>query len=228
MRLRRKPWARPELAECSFFVDDPTNCKNHWQQEFGNCNPIMMELGCGKGGFIARLASENIDTNYLAIDLKSEVLVLAKRKAEKLYTERNISPMANLRLMSQDIERLDMILGKEDRVERIYINFCNPWPKDRHAKHRLTHTRQLVLYSNFLTVGGELWFKTDDTPLFEDTLEYTKEAGYEIEYITHDLHSSGFSQNIVTEHEEMFSSQGIPIKFLIAVNKNKNTSEDTE
>lgn len=228
MRLRRKPWARPELAECSFFVDDPTNCKNRWQQEFGNCNPIMMELGCGKGGFIARMASENTDINYLAIDLKSEVLVLAKRKVEKLYTERNISPMANLRLMSQDIERLDMILGGEDRVERIYINFCNPWPKDRHAKHRLTHTRQLVLYSNFLPVGGELWFKTDDMPLFEDTLEYTKEAGYEIKYITRDLHSSGFSQNIITEHEEMFSSQGIPIKFLIAVNKNINTLEGAE
>lgn len=216
MRLRRKPWARPELAESSFFVDDPQPIKNHWQQEFGNANPIQLELGCGKGRFIAQLGCANPGTNYMAVDLKSEVLGLAKRKAEELYSATNALPSANLRLMSYDIERIDDIIGAQDRIERIYINFCNPWVKPRHAKHRLTHTRQLIKYKAFLSQNCELWFKTDDLPLFEDTLVYIEEAGYTVRYCTYDLHNSGFEDNVTTEHEDMFAEQGIAIKFLIA------------
>ena len=232
MRLRRKPWARPELAACDFFADDPTLYKNRWQQVFGNPNPIHLELGCGKGVFIASLASDHPEINYLAVDLKSEVLALARRKVQEVYAARGLDPCANLRLMSQDIERLWMMLGPQDRIGRIYINFCNPWPKPRHAKHRLTHTRQLLAYRQFLEPAGEIWFKTDDNPLFEDSLLYFKEAGYTLKLLTRDLHGSGFAPNYVTEHEAMFSAQGIPIKFLIAVPKageagyeNKKTGE---
>ncbi|MEG1777574.1 MAG: tRNA (guanosine(46)-N7)-methyltransferase TrmB, partial [Angelakisella sp.] len=204
MRLRRKPWARPELSACDFFVDEPLMLKNHWRQEFGNQNPIQLELGCGKGRFIARQGCAHLDINYMGVDLKSEVLGLAKRKVERLYKVTNTAPSNNLRLMSYDIERIDNIIGEQDRIERIYINFCNPWFKERHAKHRLTHTRQLLKYKTFLTDGGELWFKTDDLPLFEDTLLYMEEAGYEVRYCTYDLHKSDFTQNVTTEHEDMF------------------------
>lgn len=216
MRLRRKPWARPELAVSNFFVDEPLQKKNCWQQEFANENPIQMELGCGKGGFIARLGCANTGINYIAVDLKSEVLGLAKRKAERLYRVANVAPDANLRLTAYDIERIDNIIGEQDRIWRIYINFCNPWPKLRHAKHRLTHTRQLLKYKAFLEQEGELWFKTDDLPLFEDTLLYLEEAGYSVLYSTYDLHNSHFTGNVTTEHEAMFAKEGIAIKFLIA------------
>ena len=115
-----------------------------------------------------------------------------------------------------DIERIPMILDKKDKIERIYINFCNPWPKGKHRKKRLTHTRQLEKYKKFLKHGAEIWFKTDDDELFEESLEYFKESNLEIKYITYDLHSSGFEGNVTTEHEEMFTAQGIKTKFLIA------------
>ncbi len=108
------------------------------------------------------------------------------------------------------------MLGKEDYAERIYINFCNPWPRGKHKKRRLTHTRQLIQYRDFLVDGGEIHFKTDDDELFEESLEYFAESGFEIVYITRDLHNSGYEPNLMTEHEKMFSDEGIKIKFLIA------------
>ncbi len=219
MRLRRKPWARPELAESYFFVDEPTLLKNKWQQEFNNSNPIYMELGCGKGVFIATEAQRKQDVNFIAIDLKSEVLVLAKRCVEKNFSDNGIQKVENVRLMSQDIERLDNILGEEDKISRIYINFCNPWPKPRHEKHRLTYPKQLLLYKNYLVDDGEIWFKTDDENLFEASLLYFDEAGYNIKYITRDLHNSDFTDSPETEHERMFTEKGIPTKFLIATKK---------
>lgn len=216
MRLRRKPWARPELAASDFFIDNPIYLKNKWQAEFANNNPMQLELGCGKGVFIAQVAVDHPNVNYIAIDIKSEVLALAKRKAEELYAAKNLSPKMNLRLMSHDIERLQDIMGELDKVERIYINFCNPWPKPRHAKHRLTHTRQLMLYKNYMLPNAEIWFKTDDDMLFSESLNYFQEAGYLIKYQTLDLHNSNFSFNYMTEHEKMFSEKGIKIKFLIA------------
>ena len=216
MRIRRKSWARPELAQCPFFVDEPMSLRGRWAEAFSVRRPMSLELGCGKGGFIAQLASARPEENFVAVDLKSEVLALAKRKVEEVYGRQGRA-VENLLLLSQDIERLPMIFAPEaDRFRRIYINFCNPWPKLRHQKHRLTHSRQLLTYRDFLDPEGELWFKTDDDPLFEDTLGYLAEAGYHVSFCTRDLHASGFGENIVTEHEEMFSAQGIPIKFLIA------------
>ena len=216
MRLRRKPWARPELAACPFFVDDPQELRGRWQKQFLRPDsPFFLELGCGKGGFLAAVASEHPEYNYLGLDIKSEVLALAKRKAEASYAKAE-RPVDNLLLAAHDIERLHLIFGDEERVSRIYINFCNPWPKTSYHKHRLTHTRQLEQYRRYLKEDGQLWFKTDDDPLFEDTLGYLAEDGWTVEYLTRDLHASGFEPNVVTEHELMFSQQGIPIKFLIA------------
>ncbi|AIY83399.1 MAG: tRNA (guanosine(46)-N7)-methyltransferase TrmB [Clostridium baratii] len=216
MRMRKKPWARPELEGCDFFVIKPSDYKGKWRETFARKdNPIYLELGCGKGTFMAVHASENKDINYIAIDIKDEVLVLAKRNIEKAFEDKN-EVIDNVKLMAQEIAIIDEMLSEEDVIDRIYINFCNPWPKERHKKRRLTHTRQLENYKKFLNDNGEIWFKTDDDELFEESIEYFKESGFNIEYITYDLHSSDFKYNVTTEHEDMFTKQGIKTKFLIA------------
>lgn len=217
MRIRYKPWARPELEASSFYEDNPEEYKGKWKEKFKNKeNPIHLELGCGKGQFISRLASKNSNINYIAIDLVDAMLGLAKRNVEEEYKLQN-KEIDNLILTRFDIERILLILNKEDNIKRIYINFCNPWPKGKHRKKRLTHTRQLEKYKEFLNDNGEIYFKTDDDDLFNSSLIYFEEAGFEIVKKTYDLHSeSDFWDNIETEHEKMFSEQGIKIKALIA------------
>ena len=215
MRLRKKPWARPELEACNFFIVNPSEYKGKWRESFNNDNPIYLELGCGKGTFVAVHGSENPNINYVAIDIKDEVLVLAKRNIENAYNEKGLE-VNNLKLMAQEIFLSNDVFGKEDIVDRIYINFCNPWPKERHKKRRLTYPTQLEKYKEFLSEDGRIYFKTDDDELFEESLVYFKESGFEIEYITYDLHKSDFVGNVRTEHENMFSEQGIKIKCLIA------------
>ena len=216
MRIRYKPWARPELEASSFYIDNPEDFKGKWHDYFKNENPIHLELGCGKGQFISKLAVENKNINYIAIDLIDAMLGLAKRNVEKEYNEKNIEPK-NIVLTRFDIERILLMLDKNDKIERIYINFCNPWPKGKHRKKRLTHTRQLEKYREFLVDDGKIYFKTDDEDLFNSSLTYFEESGFKIEKKTYDLHSENiFEKNIETEHEKMFSEQGIKIKALIA------------
>jgi tRNA (guanine-N7-)-methyltransferase len=219
VRLRRKPWARPELSACHFYIGDPPQYKGIWKELFGNNNPIHLELGCGKGGFISKVGAHNQQINYIAVDIKSEVLAIAKRKIEQEYAAAGFNEINNIKLMSQNIEQIANMLDSKDVIEKIYINFCNPWPKNTYKKKRLTHGKQLVKYKSFLKKEGEIWFKTDNDELFEDSIKYFEENGFIIKHITEDLHSSGFTGSIQTEHEEMFSNEGIPIKFLIAVNR---------
>ncbi len=214
MRMRRKPQARPQLAVCPYNIADPAALKGKWQQEFGNNNPIYLELGCGKGNFIAEHAVAHPQVNYIAIDIKSEVLWDTMKHIDAEFAAKNCSP-ENIRIMSHDIERIHLMLEKPDKIARIYINFCNPWPKDAHKKHRLTHTRQLMKYREFLVDGGEIWFKTDDDELFAESLDYFKESGFEPMFLTYDLHASDFEGNVQTEHEKKFSAQGIKIKAVI-------------
>ena len=165
---------------------------------------------------MANLAVNNLNINYLAIDLVDAMLGLAKRNIEQAYICKNIEP-DNILITRFDIERILLILDKKDLVQRIYINFCNPWPRGKHRKKRLTHSIQLEKYKEFLEKGGEIYFKTDDDDLFESSLIYFKEAGFEIVKKTYDLHANPiFENNIETEHEKMFSEQGIKIKALIA------------
>ena len=213
MRIRCKPWAKPELEACNFCINTPEELKGKWQNEFNNGKPVYLELGCGKGGFISQAASANQDKNFIAVDIKNEMLVLAKRKIEAEYEKKNL-PLDNVRIFIKNIEQIDNVFDREDNIERIYINFCNPWPKSKHKKRRLTHYRQLMKYKEFL--NGELWFKTDDDDLFIESFEYFEQAGYKIKYKTYDLHESGFEENFITEHEQMFTAEGKKIKFLIA------------
>ena len=217
MRIRFKPWARPELEASKFYRDNPEELKEKWKEEFKNKeNNIHLELGCGKGQFISQLAVQNPLTNYIAIDLVDAMLGLAKRNVEQIYEEQN-REVDNVILTRFDIERIGLILGKQDNIKRIYINFCNPLPKGKHRKKRLTHTRQLEKYKQFLSKDGEIYFKTDDDDLFKGSLGYFEEAGFEITQKTYDLHAEPiWENNIETEHEKMFSEQGIKIKALIA------------
>ena len=219
MRIRFKPWARPELEASCFYRDNPEELKNKWIGEFKNQqNQIHLELGCGKGQFISQLAVKNPNINYIAIDLVDAMLGLAKRNVEQVYQEKE-REIDNIILTRFDIERIMLILGEKDNINRIYINFCNPWPKGKHIKKRLTHTRQLEKYKTFLAQDGEIYFKTDDDDLFNSSLIYFEESGFEILNKTYDLHTEPiWENNIETEHEKMFSEQGIKIKALIAKN----------
>ena len=216
MRIRFKPWARPELEASEFYIDNPEDYKGKWKELFKNENPIHLELGCGKGGFISQLAVYNPDINYIAIDLVDAMLGLAKRKIEESYKMAN-REIDNIYITRYDIERIDNILSKEDKIGRRYINFCNPWPRGKHRKKRLTHTRQLEKYKTFLDEGAEVYLKTDDDDLFNDSIRYFENSGFKIEKTTYDLvNETRFWDNIETEHEKMFKEQGIKIKALIA------------
>ena len=148
------------------------------------------------------------------------MLGFAKRNIETVYKEKGIIP-ENIIIARHDIERILLFMSKEDEVERIYINFCNPWPRGKHNKRRLTHPRQLEQYKSFMNEGASIYFKTDDDALFEDSISYFKNSNFEIIKLTYNLASEDiFEGNIKTEHEMMFESQGIKIKALIAkVNK---------
>ncbi len=217
MRIRYKKWARPELEASEFYEDNPEDWKGKWKKHFKNQNnPLHLELGCGKGQFISNLAVKNKNINYLAIDLVDAMLGLAKRNIESVYSE-NSEEIDNVLITRFDIERINLILNKLDEVERIYINFCNPWPKGKHRKKRLTHSKQLEKYKEFLKPESKIYFKTDDDDLFNSSLNYFEESEFEIIEKTYDLHKDTiFKENIETEHEKMFSEEGIKIKALIA------------
>lgn len=217
MRMRFKPYARPELLACDFHIHEPLTHAGHWHEQFANPDqPLHLELGCGKGGFLSQLAPRHPDINYLGIDITDKVLILAKRKVKAAYLAAGL-PTGNVRIASLDIERLSGVFSPEDTVQRIYINFCNPWSKNAGSnKHRLTHPRQLLQYRTLMPEGAEIYFKTDDDDLFRDSVGYFPAAGFEITWQTCDLHREEPAWNIRTEHEGMFSEQGIPIKALIA------------
>ena len=215
MRIRRKKWARPELDICPFFEKEPEQNIGKWAERFTNVQPLYVELGCGKGCFAAGFAVKEPSVNLLAIDIKSDVLGSARRNIVKSFEENN-RDVDNIVITAYNIEHIEKILSPSDNVQRIYINFCNPWPKPKHKKRRLTYPDKLKKYADLLCDGGEIYFKTDDLPLFEESIEYFENSGYDIIFKTNDLHASNITDNILTEHEIMFSKQGIKINFLIA------------
>ncbi len=216
MRIRRKPWAKQELEDAKFYIDNPNTNKGIWKSTFTNNNPIHLEIGCGKGSFISKLATKHQEINYIAADMIEAMLGLSKRNIEMQYQNDKLQ-ITNLWLIRMNAERILDTFSADDDIERIYINFCNPWPRGKHKKRRLTHTRQLENYKQFLNKEkGEIYFKTDNDELFEESIEYLKQANFLISKITYDLHNEMIFEDIRTEHEEMFSNQGIKIKALIA------------
>ena len=209
MRLRNVPGARETIIENQFYIQEPEQKKGKWAEVFGNDHPIHIEVGMGKGQFIIEMAKRNPEINYIGIEKYSSVLVRAVEKLEDF--EQN-----NLRLIRMDAENIEEVFDK-DEVDRIYLNFSDPWPKDRHAKRRLTSTRFLERYNNILTPEGRVMFKTDNKDLFDFSLEQVEEAGWILENHTYDLHHSEYNEeNVMTEYEEKFSAKGNPICRLVA------------
>lgn len=211
MHMRKKKWARPELSACPYYIPEPKALRGAWRGRFAKEGPLHLELGCGKGVSTSQMAHENPGINYIAVDISPDVLGCTRRNLEKAYGG---DPVDNILITRQDIERIDTVFAPEDNVERVIISFCNPWTmRPKHHKRRLTHPRQLMQYRAFMAEGGEIWFKTDDAQLFHDSLKYFEVCGFDAVYLTDDLHASGFAPNYVSEHEQMYTAQGIPIRF---------------
>ena len=210
MRIRNKPWAKEELEASEIYVKNPEEIKEKWKEQFKNENPIYLELGCGKGYFVKKAGFQNPEINYIAIDLIDTILGVANRNIQEEFRNKKIT---NILLTRYDVENINNILDINDNIQRIYINFCNPWPRPRHKKRRLTHTRQLEKYKQFLKTNGEIYFKTDDDGLFKESLKYFEEAGFKIIKTTYDLSEEpNFWDNVETEHEIKFKNEGIKIK----------------
>ncbi len=219
MRIRKKKWAEPELSVCDFFVKDPEEYAGRWKTAFKKEQPLVLEIGCGKGGFAGQFALLHPDINIIALDIKIDMLGVGRRTIVRLFEEHGKSQdeIDNVLLVKYNVEQLDNIIKPEDKIERLFINFCNPWPRKKHKKRRLTYYKKLEMYKSFLQPDAEIRFKTDDDELFDESIEYFEQSGYKITYLTRDLHNSGVEDNIMTEHEKMFSDEGIKIKYLIAV-----------
>lgn len=221
MRIRKKKWAEPELSVCDFYVKNPEEYAGKWMQAFKKEQPLYLEIGCGKGGFAGQLALKNPDKNVIALDIKVDMLGVGRRTIVKLFEDagKTQDDITNLLLVKYNVEMLDKIITADDKIDRLFINFCNPWPRAKHKKRRLTYYKKLEMYKTFLKPDSEIRFKTDDDGLFDESLEYFEQSGYEILYLTRDLHASDVTDNIETEHEKMFSEEGIKIKYLIARQK---------
>ncbi|MBO6207547.1 MAG: tRNA (guanosine(46)-N7)-methyltransferase TrmB [Lachnospiraceae bacterium] len=205
MRLRNITGSREVIAENAFVIHDPEKRKGQWKAVFGNDQPIRLEIGMGKGRFLMTLAAQHPEFNYLGIEKYSSVLLRALQKMEE-------DPLPNLRFIRMDAEYITDVFA-EGEIDRIYLNFSDPWPKDRHAKRRLPSRQFLERYDVILKKDGRIEFKTDNRGLFDFAVEEIGETKWKIDAITYDLHHDEkmMEGNVMTEYEERFSSQGNPI-----------------
>ncbi|QRG66267.1 tRNA (guanosine(46)-N7)-methyltransferase TrmB [Brevibacillus choshinensis] len=201
MRLRNIPGAESALREYPTFVDNPVSFKGRWREKFGNDNPIHVEIGCGKGRFINTLAERHPDVNFIAVELKAEVVLRAVQRTE--YRE-----IPNLAFVQFNAAVLTDLFADHE-ISRLYLNFSDPWPKSRHAKRRLTYSSFLNTYRQVLKSDGEIHMKTDNEKLFEFSLNQFASERFQMHNITFDLHQSKLAaDNVMTEYEERFSSRG--------------------
>lgn len=209
MRLRNIKGAGEVIEANEFVIKNPEEYKGRWNQVFQNDHPIQIEIGMGKGQFIMELAKQNPDINFIGVERYSSVLLRALQKHEE-------TELTNLYFLCIDARTVKDIFAPGE-IDKIYLNFSDPWPKDRHAKRRLTSREFLTRYDKILKKDGRVEFKTDNRGLFEFSLEETKEAGWKIEQHTFDLHHDEVMNigNIMTEYEEKFSSMGNPIHKMI-------------
>lgn len=209
MRLRHIPGAEEQILESPYVVQEPETKRGKWNEVFGNSSPIEIEVGMGKGKFIMELAQTHPEINYVGIERYSSVLLRGLQKRAELE-------LPNIYFMCIDAKDLADIYAPGE-VSKIYLNFSDPWPKDRHAKRRLTSTEFMSVYDKILKADGVVEFKTDNRGLFDFSLESVKEAGWEIQYYTFDLHHSEYAEgNVMTEYETKFAAKGTPICKLVA------------
>ena len=213
MRLRNVKGSREAIQESIYVVHEEETRAGNWHDIFGNDHPIHIEIGMGKGRFLMELAAKNPDINYVGIEKYSSVLIRALEKMSEMET-----PLANIRFVRMDAEAITKVFGAGE-VDRIYLNFSDPWPKDRHAKRRLESRQFLARYDQILKKDGTIEFKTDNRALFDFALEEVEAAGWTLNEKTFDLHADARLNegNVMTEYEERFSAQGNPIcKYIIS------------
>lgn len=204
MRMRKKKNCAARIERCGDIrITNPEEHKGKWKAVFGNDNPIHLEIGCGKGSFVVGMAKLHPDVNFIAIEKVEDVIVMAMEKAVE-------SDVPNVRFMDLDAERIEDFFEKGE-IERIYLNFSDPWKKSKQAKRRLTHKNFLDRYKNILNNGDYIWFKTDNRKLFEFSLNSFAKENFKMQNITLDLHNSAFEGNVVTEYEQRFLDLGQPI-----------------
>ena len=209
MRLRHIPGAEEAIAQSPFVIHNPEELKGCWNQAFQESAPLHIEVGMGKGRFIMELAQSHPKLHFIGIERYSSVLLRALQKRQQL-------DLSNIFFLCVDAKNLDLFFAPGE-VSRIYLNFSDPWPKDRHTKRRLTSPQFLTVYQKILAPDGAVEFKTDNRGLFEYSLESIPAAGWQITEQTFDLHHSPMaSGNVMTEYEEKFASEGKPICKLIA------------
>ena len=214
MRLRATKNQDEIIEKHPLVVNKPEEVKGKWRDFFGTDDPIYMEIGVGFGGFISEMSAQHPEVNFVGLEKFSKVMVKALKRFIEYLPE-------NLALLCFDAEKLDTAFA-ENEIDRLYLNFSDPWPKARHAKRRLTYRTFLKRYNSILKPNGELHLKTDNDGLFEFSLEELKEYGWKILFETRDLHSSSEKEgNVPTEYEEKFSEQGHKINKLIAVRPTK-------
>lgn len=215
MRLRNIPGAKDAIEDSKYVIHDVQKKKGKWSEVFGNNHPVHIEVGMGKGRFIMTLAELYPDVNFIGIEMYDSVLLRALQKREEL--EKEGKKLNNLFFIRMDARELPLVFEKGE-VKKIYLNFSDPWPKERHAKRRLTSRQFLEIYEQVLEKEGVVEFKTDNRELFEFSLEEVKEAGWKLFAHTFDLHHDKEMNkgNVMTEYEEKFSSKGNPIHKLIA------------
>ena len=212
MRLRNIPGADEVIASSNYVIHNPEEQRGKWNQVFSNTQPIYMEIGMGKGKFITTLATMHPDINYIGVEIYTSVLLRAVQRIEKEQLE-----LPNLKFLCVDAKEMDAFFAK-DEIDRIYLNFSDPWPKDRHAKRRLPSRQFLARYEQYLKPNGRIEFKTDNRGLFDFGVSEAQDTGWNFEVLTYDLHNNEelMHNNVMTEYEEKFSSQGNPIhKYVI-------------
>jgi tRNA (guanine-N7-)-methyltransferase len=201
MRQRNKPWAKDKLAEYpQYVISEPEKYKGKWKEAFDKDQPLHIEIGTGKGRFITGMAKANPDINYIGIELAESVIVSA---LDRIIEEE----LPNVKLLNVNANDLRDYFEKGE-VDRVYLNFSDPWPKKRHAKRRLTYRSFLEIYEDVLVDKGEIHFKTDNQGLFESSLMSFSDYGMLLTFVSLDLHNSDYEGNIMTEYEEKFSSKG--------------------
>ena len=214
MRLRNIPGAKDAIAESIYVIQNPQENKGNWDKVFPQHQPVHLEVGMGKGRFLMDMAKLHPEINYIGIEMYDSVLLRAIQKKEALAEEGQ--ELSNLKFMRMDARLLPEVFEKGE-VSRIYLNFSDPWPKDRHAKRRLTSKEYWARYNQILCPEGRVIFKTDNRPLFDFSLEQVEVAGWQLDNYTFDLHHSEYAEgNVMTEYEERFTAKGNPICRLVA------------
>ena len=213
MRMRKRHNLSPRMEKCAeLLIEDGQSLRGKWRESFPEFKEIFVELGCGKGRFTADTAGTMPDTLLIAVELVADAMIVAMERIK----ERGLK---NVRFINGDAKKLAEIFAKGE-ADRIYINFCDPWPKSRDAKFRLTAPAFLRIYSDVLPIGGQIHFKTDNTPLFDWSIERFTEEGWALSEVTHDLHKDG-QCGIMTDYEAKFTAEGMKINRLVATKTEK-------